>query len=143
MPRCPSLAPPVTPPGLTLVEMVLVLIIVAMGASLATVSLRAGMENRQAKQALETAKSIAHSVRMYQLDTGSLPTQSDLSELIQAGYLKQEEFAFRNKVTYSFSPNTSDPKRWKVTAVRGSRSLQVENRSDSFAVTDSSGLFNR
>lgn len=128
--------------GLTLVEMVLVLVILGVGASLATVSLRAGMENREAKQVLETAKSIAHSVRMYQLDTGSLPTQLDLSELIQAGYLKQEEFASRNKFTYSFSPNTTDPKRWKVMAVHGSRSLQVENRSDSFAVTDSTGLLN-
>ena len=126
--------------GLTLVEMVLVLIIMAVGATLASVSMRAGLDNRQAKQALETAKSIAHSVRMYQLDKGILPTQSDLTELFQAGYLKQEELAFRDKFTYSFAPNLVSPTQWKVTAVRGSRTLQVQNQSDSFVVTDTSSV---
>lgn len=130
------------PFGLTLLELIVVMVIVAIAASLALVSLRPGVDNRKARQVLGTAQSIAHAVRMYEQETGNLPTQSNLSELLNQGYLKDDEFAYRNQYTYSFVPNTVTPSRWGIEASKtdSSRLLRVENRGDSFAVTDSAGV---
>jgi prepilin-type N-terminal cleavage/methylation domain-containing protein len=59
--------------GVTLLELILVLVIIAIGASLAVPKLRRSVENREAKAALETLRSISHAVRMYEVTKGSLP----------------------------------------------------------------------
>ncbi len=130
--------------GLTFLELIIVMVIVAISATLALASVRAGVENRQARQALETAKSIGHAVRVYQLDNGALPG-AKLTELFDRGYLKEDEFAFRNEYNYSFVPNQANTSRWAVEVDRSdnSRKIRVENRGDSFAVTDSKGFLSK
>ena len=127
--------------GFSLVEQLLVIIIISISAGLAFNTMQSGAENRAAKQVLETAKQTAHSVRIYQLDTGSLPTQSNLSELEDKGYINRSEFPHRDTFSYTFVPNGGDPSRWSVQATNGSRTLTVRNNTDQFDVTDSKGLY--
>lgn len=65
--------------GVTLLELILVLVIIAIGASLAVPKLRMSVENREAKAALETLRSISQAVRMFEVTKGRLP--ANLREL--------------------------------------------------------------
>ena len=94
-------------------EVILVTVIVGIGAGLAIPNVRMGIENRQAKQSLETLRSIHHAIRMYDVDHSALPV--NLLALQNAGYLNSAEYAFLRKVgaadlngyEYSISPTTN------------------------------------
>lgn len=107
--------------GLTLIEVILVLVVVATIAGLAAPNLRIGMENRRAKQALETLRSIHHAVRMYEVNKGVLP--ASIAVLQQEGYLSTVEFSVRavtwlDSRGYQYTINTTNPANWFVKAER-------------------------
>ena len=130
--------------GFTLLELITVLVIIAVSAGIGLASMRPGIENRQAKQALETARSIAHAVKVYQLNAGALPS-ADLSELIADGYINSEEFAYPDRYTYRFVPNGASPAEWAVEAVstNPARTLRVENDAPDFLITDSKKFYKK
>ncbi len=78
--------------GLSLWEVVLVTVIAGATAALAMPKVKMGIENRQAKQALETLRSIHHAIRMYEVDRGSMP--ANLQALQDAGYLSPTEYPY-------------------------------------------------
>lgn len=116
--------------GLSLWEVVLVMVIVGVAAALASPSVRMGIENRQAKQALETLKSIHHAVRMYEVDHGCLPgaascippppgNKTALQILQDTGYLSSAEYPYLrtgsadpNGYEYKALPNGSANNTW-------------------------------
>lgn len=100
--------------GLTLVEIVLVSIIVVTAGTLATVSMNAGIENREAKQVASSLQSVAHAIKMYQLENDGLP--ADLQPLIDQGYLKSEELALMDKYDYRLDTGGLDPQQWSIEA---------------------------
>jgi competence protein ComGC len=116
--------------GLTLVEVVLVAVIVVTGSTLAVVSMNSGLENREAKQASNALQSMAHAMKMYELEHGELP--ENLAELAEEGFLKEEELPFEDgKYTYQIKRNQGN-ERWSIQAVEyeTKRVLSAENQSD-------------
>lgn len=99
--------------GLSLWEVVLVTVIVGATAALAMPKVKMGIENRQAKQALETLRSIHHAIRMYEVDRSEKP--ANLQALQDAGYLSSTEYSYlrANNNTdssgyeYSIAPTTN------------------------------------
>ena len=106
--------------GFTLIEMILVMLIVAIGGALAIPKVQQSVENRQAKQALQTVKHIHHAVRSFEVDKGELPdpsadipgmipTQNRLGDIGEAtthatrlaqNYVNSKEFYDRNNIEY-------------------------------------------
>ena len=134
--------------GLTLIEIILVIVIVSSLGALAIPQMRSGLENRQAKQALETARSLAHAVRMYNANHGDLPPTSaaglEWVTLENEGYIKRNEMAsYGGRFTYSVVPNDADPEKWAVLVTVGPRTLRVENSEDKFSVSDTAGYYNK
>ncbi len=124
--------------GLTLIEIVLVFVIVVGTATLATVSMQRGIENRRAKQVLATLQSVGHAVRMYQLENGALPTQTNLSQIYAQGFVNPNELAYADDFAYSFVPNALNPSQWRIQAVGpNNRTVEITNQTDGFAVSDS------
>ncbi len=128
--------------GVSVIEQILILVIITLSATLAFNTMRSGGENKSAKQALDTAKQIGQAVRLYEINTGGLPTQADLSELEDKGYIKADELSEKNAYTYTFVSNGGDPAKWSIQATNGTRTLSVKNNDGSFDVHDSSGLYN-
>ncbi|MBI1977903.1 MAG: prepilin-type N-terminal cleavage/methylation domain-containing protein, partial [Candidatus Omnitrophica bacterium] len=90
--------------GVSLLELILVIVIMAIGAALVIPRLEQGVENRRAKDALETLKTISNAVRLYELNTGSFPPSGLLDQedaippgpphvLESGGYLNPKEYA--------------------------------------------------
>lgn len=77
--------------GLTLLELILVLVIIAALGAMALPKLQRNVENQKAKQALETLKTISQAARLYDLDKKTFP--NNLDELEQKGYLDSTEYA--------------------------------------------------
>ncbi len=103
--------------GVSLLELILVVVIVGIAAALAIPNVKMGIENRQAKQALETLRSIHNAIRMYQVDRGVLP--ADLQALQNASYLNSTEYSYlktgtadANGYEYSIFPNGSGSNTW-------------------------------
>ena len=127
--------------GISLLEIVLVFVIAVTTATLATVSMQAGFENRRAKQVESTLQSIGHAVRMYELENGALPTKSDLSEVFEQGFLDSQELAYGKDFNYTFVPNAANPSQWSIQAIGPhQRQVEIENQPGSFAVSDSAGF---
>lgn len=104
--------------GLSLMEVILVVVIVGVAAALAAPNVRTGIENRQAVQATETLKSIFHAIRMYEVDRGSLP--ADLKALEDAGYLQSTEYAYKRK------PDDTDSNGFEYTITTSPRCAVAE-----------------
>jgi len=127
--------------GVTLLEMILVLVIIDVGGSLVLPSLVMGVENRQTKQAVETIKAISHAARLYEQDVGAQPTGITDLELYDAaanpqgkGYLKPQDYAHRwvcgqsgEGFTYLFSRNAVTPDQWHVEALRVTRNTNGQD----------------
>lgn len=85
--------------GLTLLELILVLVIVTTLAGLGFPLLRRGIENHEAREALKTLRSLAQAVRLYELDYGNFldggvpPQPITLLNLEQEGYVNSREYA--------------------------------------------------
>jgi prepilin-type N-terminal cleavage/methylation domain-containing protein len=54
--------------GLTLLEVILTMVIIAIGASLAIPNLMKGIEQKRADSAIETLRTISHCIRLYKLE---------------------------------------------------------------------------
>ena len=136
--------------GVTLLELILVLVIIAIGASLAVPKLRRSVENREAKAALETLRSISQAVRMYEVTKGELPANLYTleTETTTAGsgtgtsygtrYLDPTEYAFSPPYTYEIT--SLNPVI--LTASRAGRTITLTqcgnaNKSKDGEVTDS------
>lgn len=100
--------PPFLVRGVTLLELVLVLVIVAIGGALAYPSIQRGIENQQAKKALETLRTISNAVRLYQLDKGVLP--QSITDLENLRYINPTEYApgFAYSINTTLSPFQTD-----------------------------------
>ena len=139
--------------GVTLLELILVLVIVAVGASLTYPKVLKGVENREAKKALETLRTISQSIRLYELNHGNLlddsgvPVPIDLQDLENAGYVKSSEYAprFNYSIAVDVTPPISPP---VVTAVHVSsgRTITLTQhatiKGQDGSVTDSAGFLN-
>lgn len=73
--------------GVSLLEMILVLVIMATGAALAIPQLQKGAAQRRADSAIETLRTISHCVRMYKLERGPLtsPKLQDMDDEVHVG----------------------------------------------------------
>ena len=132
--------------GLTMIELVLVFIVVVTTATIASVSMQKGLENRRAKQVAATLQSIGQAVRSYELENGTLPTRSDLSEVFAQGFLDQKELAYSDEFDYSFVPS-QNPSEWKIQASQkvaaddsNPRLIEIQNQAGRFELTDSQGF---
>ena len=138
--------------GLTFIEIILVLVIAATLAGLAAPNIRIGMENRQAKQAVQTLRSIHHAVRMYQLDKGgNLP--ADILSMENQSYVLSTEFAVKkvlvdvsDRTNYVYSINTADA-NWYAEAKRctGTGCATVIRTLRAYkdgSITDDAGILN-
>src|SRR3990167_3231662 len=98
--------------GVTFLELILVLVIIAIGASLAVPKLRKSVENREAKAVLETLRSISHAVRMYEVTKGNWPAALTELETTHATtgtrYLDPREYAFSRLYGYNLEPNNKE-----------------------------------
>lgn len=77
--------------GFTVFELMLVLLIMAIGSVLVYPSVQKGVENRKAKHALGNLRTITNAMRLYEINTGALPPNPTVLE--DAGYIKLDEFA--------------------------------------------------
>lgn len=155
--------------GVTLIEIILVLVIVGIGAVLAVPRIQVGIENKTSKQALFTLMTIANAAKMHRVDTGSWPTTiSNLepydaaTNLLGKGYVKPVEYFHQYVsgvtpagVQYSFvSSVTLDPNLWRVQGefvrcvgpmgsctVVTDRTISFENSASGGSFTDSKGVF--
>lgn len=131
--------------GVTFLEMILVLVIIAIGASLALPRLRMGVENREAKAVLETLRSISHAIRMYETTKGTLPANLTALEtmdfLTGTRYLDPSEYAFRPPYNYSYNGITAPD---RIVASRPTRTITLfrcQNlKSADGSVVDSAGF---
>ena len=129
--------------GVTLLELIVVLVIVAIGAGLALPSMSKGIENREAKQALQTMRYIAQGVRMYQVDKGVLP-QNLQTDLEVGGYVNPNEYTrgFEYEIDTSASPIHA--KAYKPNKTTPLRTITLEqsatNSSQDGLVTDTGGF---
>ena len=139
--------------GVTLLELILVLVIIAIGASLAVPKLRKSVENREAKAALGTLQSISHAARMYEVTKGGFPEDFDITDLETTDpettdpatgtrYLDPVEYA--PGYTYGITVKEGEP----VTVVAGNSNRRRiiltqcgdANKSKDGAVGDSAGF---
>lgn len=106
-----------------MLEMILVLVIIAAGTSMALPSLSRSVENREAKKALDTLRSLSHAIRLNDLDhggncstnIGSCPkAPADLEAL---GYLDRTQFYNPNRWHYMIDNWSAE--MLKVWACRG------------------------
>lgn len=88
--------------GVTLLELLIVLIILAVGSVAVLPKFRKEIENREAKQALETVRMIAQAARMYKVDKGQGP--ANLAELEAAGYVDRNSYYKPSIFTYASVP---------------------------------------
>ena len=126
--------------GVTLLELILVIVIISIGAALAIPSMRAGVEHKQARAALDTLRSFAQAVRMYEVNEDILPIDLSTETLITLGYLSAAELA----PGFNYSVDASDPASPIVSAVSTETereiTLQVfssQDKANSGEVTDS------
>ncbi len=89
--------------GLTLLELILVMVVVAILGAMSVPRINQGIENHRAKAALETLRSISQAVRMYHLNTGDLP--DNLEKLEEDGYTDPSEY----ERGYEYSFISSEP----------------------------------
>lgn len=98
--------------GVSLLELILVIIIMAISAALVFPRAQRGIEHREAKHALETLKTISNAVRLYELNHGNLlddsipPQPINLADLESGGYLRPTEYTpnFNYAVNVIVSP---------------------------------------
>jgi type II secretory pathway pseudopilin PulG len=76
--------------GVTMLEMIMVVVIVAVVGGLGIPVLRKSIENKEAKSALGTLRTISHAVRMYAAE--HTQEVSSFSLLEGRGYLKRQDF---------------------------------------------------
>ena len=143
--------------GVTFLEMILVLVIIAIGASLAVPKLRRSVENREAKAALETLRIISHAIRMYELNEGALPPNLVALETASGAedsrYLNPNEYAPGYQYDMVVGASTEDTLACackpscgvSCTASAGARLLTLRVSSDTAkgqdgAVIDSAGF---
>ncbi len=135
--------------GFSLVELIVIIVIMSALSAMAIPKMRAGMENRQARQVLETSRSLAHAVKMYSANhAGALPPTDqngiEWTTLENEGYIKKSEMVnYGGRFTYSFVPNAADSEKWSVQATNGPRTLRVQNSDNAFVVTDTAGFYNK
>ncbi|OGX03407.1 MAG: hypothetical protein A3G87_09115 [Omnitrophica bacterium RIFCSPLOWO2_12_FULL_50_11] len=91
--------------GVTMLELVLVLVIVAIGGALAYPAVRRGIENQEAKNALRTLRTMTQAIRMYELDHGcdfstlspnpcpAVNKADPIAALADEGWLNPNEYA--------------------------------------------------
>jgi len=132
--------------GVTFLELILVLVIIAIGASLAVPKLRKSVENREAKAVLETLRSISHAVRMYEVTKGEIASDFDLRDLetseFGTQYLNPSEYAFSPPYEYTIQP-------YDITAENAQTGRRIiltmcqTVKGKDGAVTDSAGFLNK
>jgi prepilin-type N-terminal cleavage/methylation domain-containing protein len=130
--------------GVTLLELILVLVIVAIGASLAVPKLRISIEHREAKAALGTLQSISHAVRMFEVTKDRLPTSLAELEITDPAtgthYLDSSEYA----PDYDFCINTgTNPVVIRADSQNYNRVITLTQsaiKSQDGSVTDSAGF---
>ena len=139
--------------GVTLIELILVLVMIAIGASLAVPKLRKSVEDREAKAALQTLKSISHATRMYEVSKGQLPANLTVLETTPIDptkgtrYLDPTEYAFSPPYVYQMQPSfIGAPFIWARKSSPGQlRTISLRqcgnaNKSKDGAVFDSAGF---
>lgn len=92
--------------GITMIEMFIVLIIAAAATGMALPFMRQRNENKQAKAALETLRSISQAARLFEIDRGRLPggvTVDAITELNNDGYIDRAQFAPYYDYAFIFS----------------------------------------
>ena len=135
--------------AVTLLELIIVLIIVAIAVGLAYPNVQKGIENQEAKKALETMRTISQAVRLYEVDHGDLLDDNtparpiQLANLEAAGYVKPTEYAYASKFTYSINSAATPP---VLTAVNQSSGRTITlaqdavNKAQDGLVNDSEGF---
>ncbi len=125
--------------GFTLLELILVLVIIMIGGALALPATRQGIENRQAKKALTTLRTISQAARLYELNEGSFP--STLQDLETRSYLIPREYA--PYFTYGII-NTSNPPSFQAVHVNSNRTITLSQdpavKGLDGAINDSQGF---
>lgn len=156
--------------GVTLIELILVLVIVGIGAAFGFPRMQAGIDNKSGKQVLFTLMTIAHAAKMHRVDTGAWPQTIANLEPYHATanpagkeYVKPVEYYDRfvagttlSGVQYNFVPNVSTPAMWSVTGVflkcvsgcdgpcsstTTQRTITLENSASGGSFTDSKGVY--
>jgi type II secretory pathway pseudopilin PulG len=137
--------------GVTFLEMILVLVMVAVGAALAVPKLRMSVEHREAKAALETLRSISHAIRMYEVaHKGVLPDSLNVLETTDVDmgtrYLDPSEYAFSPPYVYDI-PTLNPSVVIQAHNANVNRTITLTqcgaaNKSKDGAVTDSAGFLN-
>lgn len=117
------------PDGVTLIELLLVLVMVAILGGLGMPFLRKGVENQDAKKALETLRAISQAVRLYELDKGSLASSlTPLTDIENAGYLNPNEYYKPQIFTYSINAS-ANPHTIIATRTNPSRTITLTQSS--------------
>ena len=144
--------------GVTLLELILVLVIVAIGCGLTFPKVQIGIENQGAKKALETMRTISNAIRSYELDHGNLlddtlpaPQPIDLADLQTAGYVNPSEYSTNfscgslGSVFYSIN-TTVTPAQITARNAASGRTITLTQSStvkgQDGVVTDSGGFLN-
>ena len=90
--------------GLTLLEIVVVLVIMATGAALAIPRIQEGVAQRRADSAIETLRSMSHCIRMYRLEQEvPPPTLAALEVTTGNGCLDSNQYEKRYNYFYAVS----------------------------------------
>jgi type II secretory pathway pseudopilin PulG len=76
--------------GVTMLEIILVVVIIAIAGGFSIPGFRQGVINREAKSALNTLKNINQAVRMYAAEYGAEP--ASITVLESKGFLKNVEY---------------------------------------------------
>ncbi len=128
--------------GVTLTEILITLTIIAIGAGLVIPQMRSGVENREAKQALNTLHSILQAVRLYEVDKGNLQNAGgnpiNLANLESEGYVLAREYApkFNYSINLAVQPiqvTATNPTTGRVVTL----AQDPNSKSRDGAITDS------
>lgn len=88
--------------GLTLLEMILTMVIIATGAALAIPKIQAGIEQRKADSAIETLRTMSHCIRMYRIEQ-NVPPSSLAALEVGTGNSCLDPNQYEKKYNYFYS----------------------------------------